>query len=232
MILRAAAVVLAVAGLAGCANGGGHGTATVWVTRDRGAHVMLQRTVPAGLTAMQGLDRVADVKTSYAGRFVQAIDGVSGSLGKRRDWFYFINGYEADRSAAEYRLHAGDVEWWDYRSWQDAMRQPVVVGAFPEPFLHGYDGKRRTAVVVYLARAQRDEARALARVVHGRAIENVFGRGVVNANVLLLRRRATQAFTATVRGGPGSPVAFVYSGDPRLLLRKPPFGHLRYGVGS
>ena len=91
----------------------------VWVTRDRGAHVLLMRTVPAGLTAMQGLDRVADIKTRYAGRYVQAIDGIEGSLTARRDWFYFVNGKLGDRSAAEVRLHDGDVEWWDYRRWSN-----------------------------------------------------------------------------------------------------------------
>src|SRR3989442_1778376 len=123
------ALVLAAGVLAGC-GGGEHGKATLWVTRDRGAQVILDRHVPAGLTAMQALDRVADIKTRYGGRYVQAIDGIEGSLSGRRDWFYFINGYEADRSAAEYRLHAGDVEWWDYRSWRGEMRRPVVVGAF------------------------------------------------------------------------------------------------------
>jgi len=230
--LRLAAAVLAGASLAGCGNGGGHGTATIWVTRDRGAHVLLQRTVPAGLTAMQGLDRVADIKTRYAGRFVQGIDGIQGSLSARRDWFYFINGYEADRSAAEYRLHDGDVEWWDYRSWKTKMEQPVVVGAFPEPFLHGYDGKRRTAFVVYFTRAQRADARALARVVHGHAIENLFDPRTVGANLLVLAQRKRPGFAATTRGGAGGPVAFVYSGDPRLLLRSPPVGHLRYEVGT
>jgi hypothetical protein len=230
--LRLAAVILALASLAGCANGGGRGTATVWVTRDRGAHVLLMRTVPAGLTAMQGLDRVADIKTRYAGRYVQAIDGIEGSLTARRDWFYFVNGYEADRSAAEYRLHAGDVEWWDFRSWAGQMRQPVVVGAFPEPFVHGFDGKRRPALVVYFTAAQRADAKALARVIHGRAIENVFDAQAPRANILLLRSGAKSGFTATVRGGPGSAVSFVFSGDPRSLLKKPPFGHLRYEVSS
>src|SRR5262249_55157946 len=74
---RIVAAVFATASLAGCGNGG-HGTATIWVTRDRGTHVLVERTVPAGLTAMQGLDRVAHIKTRYAGRFVQAIDGVDG----------------------------------------------------------------------------------------------------------------------------------------------------------
>jgi Domain of unknown function (DUF4430) len=229
--LRVVAAVLATASLAGCGNGG-HGTATIWVTRDRGADVLVQGTVPAGLTAMQGLDRVAHLKTRYAGRFVQAIDGIEGSLSAERDWFYFINGYEADRSAAEYRLHDGDVEWWDYRSWKTKMEQPVVVGAFPEPFLHGYDGKRRAALVVYFTRAQRPDARALARLVHGRAIENVFDLQTASANVLLLTEHHRSAFTASIRGGAGGPVSFVYSGDPRLLLRSPPLGHQRYEVGT
>ena len=233
MTLRPAAVALAVASLAGCASGGGHGTATVWITRDRGAHVVLTGHVPAGLTAMQGLDRVADIKTRYAGRYVQAIDGVEGSLSKQHDWFYFINGYEGDRSAAEYRLHDGDVEWWDFRSWKTTMREPVVIGAFPEPFLHGYGGKRRPALVVYFTAAQRDDARALARVVHGRAVENVFDAEAPRANTLVLTSRSkSAAFTGTLRGGVGSPVAFVFSGDPRLLLKRPPFGHMRYEVGT
>jgi len=126
-------LVLAVAVLAGCGGEQG-GTATLWITRDRGAHVILQRNVPAGLTAMQALDRVAAIKTRYAGRFVQSIDGINGSITTQSDWFYFINGYEADRSAAEYRLRNGDVEWWDFRSWRTRMREPIVVGAFPEPF--------------------------------------------------------------------------------------------------
>ena len=80
---------------------------------------------------------------------MQSVDGVAGSLSAQRDWFYFVNGYEADRSAADYRLHPGDVEWWDYRTLAAAGASvPVVVGAFPEPFLHGYGGKRGRLVVV------------------------------------------------------------------------------------
>jgi hypothetical protein len=125
-------LVLVVAALAGCGGEDG-GKATIWITRDKGAHVLLQQRVPSGLTAMQALDRVADIDTRYAGRYVQAINGLEGSLTSRRDWFYFINGYEGDRSAAEYRLRAGDVEWWDFRSWENRMREPVAVGAFPVP---------------------------------------------------------------------------------------------------
>jgi Domain of unknown function (DUF4430) len=166
-VIRAARGLLVLAlVLAGCGGGGRtHGTATLWVTRDRGAQVVFRGEVPAGLTAMQALDRKLDVSTRYGGRFVQSISGIDGSLSRQRDWFFFVNGVEADRSAAEVRLRPGDVEWWDYRSWRDALSVPVVVGAFPEPFRHGYGWAKRGARVVALRSADEPVARRLARVV-------------------------------------------------------------------
>jgi hypothetical protein len=208
--LRLAAAVLAAAALAGCGHGGG-GRATVWITRDRGEAVLKIRHVPAGLTAMQALARVAQVKTRYAGRFVQAIDGVQGSLTRQHDWFYFVNGYESDRSAAEYRLRDGDVEWWDFRSWKHAMHVPVVVGAFPEPFLHGFDGKRRPAVVVY-DDGTRKQAAVVARRLHARLVR--IGAAVPrSANVLELVCTLGAKARVTTRmrfgGGPGEPIEYV-----------------------
>ena len=102
--------------LAGCGGGEG-GRATLKVTRDHGRQVLLVTRVPAGLTAMQALQRKTEVKTAYGGRFVVSINGLASA--SHRDWFYFINGALGDRSAAEVRLHAGDVELWDYRRWDD-----------------------------------------------------------------------------------------------------------------
>ena len=79
--------------------------------------MLLVARVPAGLTAMQALERKAKVETSYGGRFVVAINGLASA--PHHDWFYFVNGIEADRSAAEVRLRRGDVEWWDYRAWSN-----------------------------------------------------------------------------------------------------------------
>ena len=101
--------------VAGC--GGNSGTATLRITRDRGHHVLLVARVPAGLTAMQALERKAKIETSYGGRFVVAINGLASA--PHHDWFYWVNGVLADRSAAEVRLHKGDVEWWDYRAWSN-----------------------------------------------------------------------------------------------------------------
>ncbi|MGB8004474.1 MAG: DUF4430 domain-containing protein [Gaiellaceae bacterium] len=221
------ALVLAAVALAGC-SGGESGKATLWITRDRGAHVLVAKQVPAGLTAMQALDRVADIHTRYGGRYVQAIDGVAGSISSRRDWFYFVNGYEGDRSAAEYRLRPGDVEWWDFRSWRTQMRQPMVVGAFPEPFRHGYGGRRRPARVVFRLDSQRAAAERLANLIGGRATRNT---GTDGANVLVLRGPAQEP-SLRVSGGnvPGAAVVFTFTGDPALLLRTVPFGRYRYEV--
>jgi len=149
--------------LTGCGEGGrGHGTATLWVTRDRGAHVLFAGPVPAGLDGIQVVERKLDVTTRYGGRYLQSIDGVAGSLARQRDWFYFVNGVEGSRSAAEVTVHAGDVIWWDYRAWAGtSMSVPVVVGSYPEPFLHGFPGK--TSVVG----VNRQLAARIAAEVHG-----------------------------------------------------------------
>ena len=197
------------------------GKATLWVTRDRGAKVLLVRTVPAGLTAMQALEREADVDTRYGGRFVEAIEGIRGDLGARRDWFYFVNGIEGDRSASEYRLRPGDVEWWDYRTWRTRMHEPVVVGAFPEPFLHGYDGEVRPAAVRYASPALAPAARALARVIDAESVAPE-ARPVPAAANLLRLVEGPRSLVARPRDGgfrAGDPVEFRLSASPRDALR-------------
>jgi hypothetical protein len=159
--VRPAVVVLLALVLAGCGGDGrAHGAATLWVTRDRGARVIFAGTVPASLNGIQAVERKLKVTTRYGGRYVQSIAGIAGSLGAQRDWFYYVNGVEGGRSAAEVRLKAGDVLWWDYRRWTGAtMDIPVVAGAYPEPFLHAGP----TSVV-----GAAPVARRIARQVHGR----------------------------------------------------------------
>src|SRR5215207_9859408 len=76
--LRAAVVVVLIAGCGGA--GEEQGTATLWVTRDRGASVLLDTEVPAGQTLMRALASKVDVKTRYGGRYLQAVNGIEGSL--------------------------------------------------------------------------------------------------------------------------------------------------------
>ena len=211
--------------LVGCGTGGGHGRATVWVTRDEGRMVLLSEKVPAGTTALQALQRVAKVELRYGGRFVQGVNGLAGSIGKRRDWFYFINGIEASRGAAEYRLHDGDVEWWDYRDWgRTGQSVPVAVGAFPEPFVHGYAGKVRPTVVLGPRTAV---VRRVARLVHaGRVVPAASVRVRGDVNTLSIVRARVTRFFAEKSGGA---VHFTYFGDPRRLL-EPSFYRYRYRI--
>lgn len=222
------ALALATPVLAGCGSEGADGTASLWVTRDRGARVLLVTTVPAGLTAMQALRRKAEVKTRYGGRFVVSIDGVRGSLSAQRDWFYFVNGVEADRGAAEYRLHRGDVEWWDYRSWRGRREVPVVVGAFPEPFLHGYGGKTRAAAVRYRLPGQRAAARRLARTIGAVSVAPASVPVPPGANVLVLAPGSGR-FSATATSVTG-PYTFTFAGDAAGLAREPRRYRYRYSV--
>ncbi len=149
------AVLAAAAGASGCGLGAGSGAGSVSlvVTRDFGRVPVKGSPVtagaPGGETAMRALERSFDVRTRYGGGFVQAIDGVSGgSKGARPlDWFFYVNGIEAPKGAASTRVHNGDVIWWDHHDWGATHRVPAVVGAFPEPFRHGADGRRLPARV-------------------------------------------------------------------------------------
>jgi hypothetical protein len=218
-VIRLCVVAAAAALLAGC-GGVGHGQATLWVTRDEGKIVLLVRHVPAGETAMQALDRSVKLDTRYGGRFVQAINGLAGSVSSRHDWFYFVNGIEATRGAVDYRLHEGDIEWWDYRDWgRVGQSVAVVVGAFPEPFLHGYSGKVRPAVVVGSGHG----AQLLAKVVHGR----VATQAPNGANELRLVSGPAR-FTARMLSS--GAVEFTFAGNAARLARDPALYRYRYSV--
>lgn len=109
---------------------------------------MLTAEVSSGLTVLQALNSEADVETRFGGRFVQSVNGVEGSITAQQDWFYFLNGIEPDVGAAEVVLEDGDVVWWDHRFWGEQMRQPVVVAAFPEPFLRGFSREPRPVEIL------------------------------------------------------------------------------------
>ena len=146
MIRRALSALVVLVLLAGCggAAGGEEGTAQLWVTRDRGAKLLVDAEVEAGQTLMRALASEADVETRYGGRYVQSVNGIEGSLGERHDWFWFVNGYEGDRSAASYTLRDGDVAWLDYRALAAGRRgargRRRVPGAV-RPRLRGEDAR-------------------------------------------------------------------------------------------
>jgi hypothetical protein len=165
---------------AGCGLGEGQSVEPValTVTRDYGAERELHRSLDdlhESDTVMRVLDRSAEIETRYGGGFVQSIDGVAGGPRKGRfhDWFFYVNGVESSVGAAEVALRGGERIWWDYRDWTAAMRVPAVVGSFPEPFVHGYDGEPRPTALAcrtaarICARARAALAAAGARLAPG-----------------------------------------------------------------
>jgi uncharacterized protein DUF4430 len=135
--------------LAGCGLGAGRAPTDVRleVTRDFGAHSLLRSRAPrvrGQETVMSLLIRNSKVGTRYDGGFVQSIDGFSGGHEGTDpiDWFYYVNGLQAGKGAAETVVRPGDRIWWDRHDWSQAEGTPAVVGSFPEPFTGEIEGKR------------------------------------------------------------------------------------------
>ena len=121
----------------------------VIAAQDFGSEPLLDSLVTAddGSSARDALEQAASVETAYGGGFITAINGVSSSAGK--DWFFYVNGILTNVGARNYILHEGDVERWDFHSWGFCSFVSALIGDFPEPFVHGYGGEARPAVVVY-----------------------------------------------------------------------------------
>lgn len=135
--------------LAGCGLGPGPtpGGVRLAVTEGFGGRVIGMSSAPrieGQETVMSLLMRNYSVKTRYGGGFVESIDGHSGGTqgGGPSDWFYYVNGVEAPKGAAETNVQGGDRIWWDLHDWGQTDSVPAVVGSYPEPFLNGIEGKR------------------------------------------------------------------------------------------
>jgi hypothetical protein len=213
VIRSALAALAALVLLAGCGSfgaGGGEGTATLWVTRDRGAEVLLDTQVDAGQTLMRALASKADVETRYGGRFVQAIDGLAGSLEDQRDWFWFVNGYEGDRSASSYRLRDGDVAWLDYRGWE---REGEARSSSARSRSRSCTATREDAA---RGRPLRGLARACSELGRGSAPtrSSRSARPPPRRERARAPRRAAAATAELLGESAGDPVRLVLSGDP------------------
>jgi hypothetical protein len=147
--LALAAVLSCAAPLAGCGLGAGSTPSGVSlnVTRGFGAQPLRSLRTPRAHgeeTVMSLLQRNATVTTRYGGGFVQSIDGRAGGSegGQPVDWFYYVNGVQAPKGAADTDVNPGDRIWWDLHDWSQTEEVPAVVGSFPEPFLNGIEGLR------------------------------------------------------------------------------------------
>jgi hypothetical protein len=173
------AALVAAALLTGCGLGAGTTPTGVQltVTRGFGAQALYSLHAPqvhGQETAMSLLMRNAQVTTRYGGGFVQSIDGRAGGYEGTDavDWFYYVNGVQASKGAAETNVHPGDRVWWDLHDWSQTEEVPAVVGSFPEPFLHGIGGLR-LPVRLECAQPQGDPCRTVAARL--RAAGVIFG---------------------------------------------------------
>ncbi len=193
LALGLAAAVL----LGGCGLGAGSTPSGVQllITRDFGADTLHASRAPAvhgQETVMSLLQRNAEIATRYGGGFVESIDGHSGGYegSEPVDWFYYVNGVEASKGAAEVNLHPGDRVWWDLHQWNQTDHIPAVVGTYPEPFRHGIDG-HRYPVRVECADPEGEPCRTIARglrdagVPAARAVLSPAGQGPESLRVIV-----------------------------------------------
>jgi hypothetical protein len=135
-------------------------TITLVVTSGFGKNTIFEQVIniEEGTTAMEALTRTVQVETKYDGQFVSAINNTGTEYekasGKKKDWFFYMNGIASNIGAGSYTLANGDVEHWDYRSWGYHQFVPAVIGAFPQPFIKGFHGNVAPASVVYEAEFQ------------------------------------------------------------------------------
>jgi hypothetical protein len=126
-LIRSVVLVVALAGtLAGCSftTTPAGGDMSLTVTRDFGRSTALDLArervqPPPGLAQMLG--RYPSTRTGQS---------------------LFVNGILADKPSSKLTIYEGDRVWLDQHDSGVAGKVPAVVGAFPEPFIHGVDGKR------------------------------------------------------------------------------------------
>jgi len=134
-------------------------TVRVVGTKNFGEELVFDKQVEVrvGATAGEALEQAVEIDMS--GSFIETIAGIKG--GQTEYWFYYINGVMANVFAHGYKLHPGDVQYWDFHDWTFYMHGPsAVLGAFPEPCRQGYGGKVAPTMVAY-AEGFQDDAQKL-----------------------------------------------------------------------
>jgi hypothetical protein len=245
-LLAVVAAALLLAGAVGCGLGSGDAPSSVrlTVTDGFGRRPVVRSEAPevrGEETVMRLLQRNAKVATRFGGGFVQSIEGLAGGEedGRRVDWFYYVNGVEAGEGAAAMRVRPGDRIWWDRRAWSEAQRVPAVVGSFPEPFLHGVDGKR-LPVRVECADPERPACRAVQRRLTDLGVVAAIGTLSASRSVETIRvvvgaweRVGLDAAVRLIARGPGQSGVFArFAAGGRRLQALDPDGRVARVAGA
>ncbi len=132
---RALALVFAVTMLAGCGSSATETSEDIslTVTREFGVRALVDKAV-----------RRAPVEGGLVGVLQSLTYQCSSECGRPRGTkqSVFVNGILADKPLGDLDVHGGDRVWLDWHEAGAAREITAVVGSFPEPFLHGVDGKR------------------------------------------------------------------------------------------
>jgi hypothetical protein len=165
--------VIAVAGASGC---GGATTASedgilLTVTRDFGRQTIVDAASERA-PANGGLTRMLQAYPSPRAR---------ESL--------FVNGILTVEPRAKVQVHGGDRVWLDQHGPTVAPRIRAVVGSFPEPFVHGIDGKRLPV------RVECDDPRSGSCAA---VAEKLVARGVVAGRSIISRSAADESLRVLV----------------------------------
>lgn len=147
-----AALVLLIIGLSGCRVGSASlaepVTVEVVATQDFGREIIFEReaVIERRMSAQDVLAEVTDFETD--GSYIVEFEGLRGN--DKVYWMYYINGLLSKYFAGGYIIRPGDVMLWDFHPWAGAHHgSSAIIGSFPEPMLHGYEGVTCPTTVVY-----------------------------------------------------------------------------------
>ncbi|MEA1961912.1 MAG: DUF4430 domain-containing protein [Bacillota bacterium] len=152
--------------------------ASLLVTQNFGNHIIFNKKVPIDDKSyvLDILKANLDVETKYDGGFISSINGLKtqGSVmnGERGDWFYYVNGVCSHVGAMDYKLMTGETVWWDYHPWSTGPAVSSVIGCYPEPFVHGYNGKTGSINILY-SEGNLNNANSLCDSLKARGVSSV-----------------------------------------------------------
>lgn len=110
----------------------GLGTFTIMVTENHGAVQKADKVVPIvkGENLLWYMQKYFTITTIYNGDFIVSIDGIKSqwtgvpvAARKPVDWFLYVNNQAAPVGLADIIPRAGDVDVWDYHSWNPTTGQ-------------------------------------------------------------------------------------------------------------
>lgn len=116
---------------------------------------------------------VKSVETSFGGAFVVSIEDIPKDASRDSSWFYYVNGFLANKGAKDYLLKNDDEVWWDYHSWTEAVSVGATIGSFPRPFVGGYEAEVLETQIIFSTELEK-EANALLAFLKANGVKKVF----------------------------------------------------------